>query len=103
MPFMELSGYRELWRTRGVITLLASSLLARLPMLATLVPVAFLAKDVGGSVRWAGIVAGAYSVGMAIAGPLWSRTADRRGARGVLLATGMAWSVVLALLAALPS
>ncbi|MEV0798655.1 MFS transporter [Kribbella sp. NPDC050281] len=103
MPFMELSGYRELWRTRGVITLLASSLLARLPMLATLVPVAFLAKDAGGSFRWAGFVAGAYSVGMAIAGPLWSRTADRRGSRGVLLVTGMAWSVALALLAALPS
>jgi MFS family permease len=70
---MELSGYRELWRTHGVMALLASSLLARLPVLATMVPVAFLAKDVGGSFRWAGIVAAAYSIGMAIAGPLWAR------------------------------
>lgn len=100
---MELSGYRELARTRGVPALLASSLLARLPMLATMVPVAFLAKDTGGSFRWAGVVAGAYSVGMAIAGPLWSRTADRRGPRGVLLVTGMAWSVALVALAALPA
>ncbi len=100
---MELSGYRELWRTRGVLALLAASLLARLPVLATMVPVAFLAKDAGGSFRWAGVVAGAYSIGMAIAGPLWSRTADRRGARGVLLVTGMSWSVALAALAALPS
>jgi MFS family permease len=100
---VELSGYRELWRTRGVMALLAASLLARLPVLATMVPVAFLAKDAGGSFRWAGIVAGAYSIGMAIAGPLWSRTADRRGARGVLLVTGMSWSVALAALAALPS
>jgi MFS family permease len=100
---MELSGYRALWRTRGVIALLAASLLARLPVLATLVPVAFLAKDAGGSFRWAGIVAGSYFVGTAIAGPLWSRAADRRGARGVLLVTGMSWSVVLVALAALPS
>ncbi|MEU4604627.1 MFS transporter [Kribbella sp. NPDC023972] len=100
---MELSGYRELWRTRGVMALLAASLLARLPVLATMVPIAFLAKDLGGSFRWAGIVAGAYSVGMAIAGPLWARTADRRGARGVLLVTGMSWSVALAVLAAIPS
>lgn len=103
MRGMELSGYRVLWQTPGVVALLCASLLARLPVLATLVPVAFLAKDAGGSFRWAGIVAGAYSVGMAVAGPLWSRTADRRGARGVLLVTGMSWSVMLAALAALPS
>ncbi len=100
---MELSGYRELWRTRGVPGLLASSLLARLPVLATMVPVAFLAKDLSGSFRWAGVVAAAYSIGMAIAGPLWSRTADRRGARGVLLVTGVSWSVALLLVAAVPA
>lgn len=100
---MELSGYRELWRTRGVMALLASSLLARLPLLATMVPLAFLAKDLSGSFRWAGVVAGAYSVGMAIAGPLWARTADRRGPRGVLLSTGIAWSVVCVGLALLPA
>ena len=100
---MELAGYRELWRTHGVIALLVSSLLARLPILATMVPLAFLAKDLSGTFRWAGVVAGAYSVGMAIAGPLWSRTADRRGARGVLLVTGIAWSVVCVGLALLPA
>ncbi|WP_350274165.1 MFS transporter [Kribbella sp. HUAS MG21] len=100
---MNLSGYRELWRTRGVTALLLSSLLARLPVLATMVPVTFLAKDLSGSFRWAGVVAGAYSVGMAIAGPLWSRTADRRGPRGVLLVTGIAWSVALLAIALLPA
>ena len=36
---------------------------------------------------------GCVLVGMAIAGPLWSRGADRRGPRGVLLVTGIpgAW------------
>jgi MFS family permease len=100
---MELSGYRELWRGRGVTALLVSSLLARLPMLATMVPIAFLAKDASGSFRWAGVVAGAYSVGTAIAGPLWSRTADRRGPRGVLLVTGIGWSVALLAIALLPT
>lgn len=100
---MELSGYRELWRTHGVTALLVSSLLARLPMLATMVPIAFLAKDASGSFRWAGVVAGAYSVGTAIAGPLWSRTADRRGPRGVLLVTGVSWSVALLAIALLPT
>ncbi|WP_410784725.1 MFS transporter [Kribbella sp. C-35] len=100
---MDLAGYRELWRAHGVMTLLVSSLLARLPMLATMVPIAFLAKDASGSFRWAGVVAGAYSVGTAVAGPLWSRTADRRGPRGVLLATGIAWSVALFSIALLPT
>ena len=98
-----MAGYRELWRTHGVMALLMSSLLARLPILATMVPLAFLAKDLSGSFRWAGVVAGAYSVGTAIAGPLWSRAADRRGPRGVLLITGIAWSVVCVGLAFLPA
>ncbi|WP_329002164.1 MFS transporter [Kribbella sp. NBC_00709] len=100
---MELSGYRELWRARGVMSLLLASLLARLPMLATMVPIAFLAKDAGGSFRWAGVVAGAYSIGTAIAGPVWSRAADRRGPRGILLVTGIAWSVALLAIALLPT
>jgi MFS family permease len=100
---MDLSVYRTLWRTRGVAGLLASALLARLPVMATMVPVSFLAKDVSGSFGWAGVVAGAYSVGMAVGGPVWSRLADRRGGKGVLLCTGMAWSVAMAALALLPS
>ena len=103
MRGMELSGYRELWRARGVMSLLVASLLARLPMLATMVPIAFLAKDASGSFRWAGVVAGAYSIGTAIAGPMWSRAADRRGPRGVLLVTGIAWSVALVAIALLPA
>ncbi|GAA3106519.1 MFS transporter [Kribbella aluminosa] len=86
-----------------MLPLLVSSLLARLPMLATMVPIAFLAKDASGSFRWAGVVAGAYSIGMAIAGPLWSRAADRRGPRGVLLVTGIGWSVALLAIALLPA
>jgi MFS family permease len=103
MRVMDLSAYRALWRTRGVAGLLASALLARLPVMATMVPVSFLAKDAAGSFGWAGVVAGAYSVGMAVGGPVWSRLADRRGGRGVLIGTGMAWSVAMAGLAVLPS
>ncbi|WP_238334751.1 MFS transporter [Kribbella amoyensis] len=99
---MDLSAYRALWRTRGVVALLASALLARLPVMAAMVPVSFLAKDAAGNFGWAGVVAGAYSVGMAVGGPVWSRLADRRGARWVVIGTGMAWGVAMAVLALLP-
>ncbi|WP_203590841.1 MFS transporter [Streptomyces sp. SID13031] len=100
---MDLSAYRALWQTRGVFALLTSAVLARIPVIASMVPVAFLAKDAAGNFGWAGVVAGAYSVGMAVGGPLWSRLADRRGGKRVLIATGMAWSVAMAVLALLPS
>ncbi|MFC0624239.1 MFS transporter [Kribbella deserti] len=100
---MDLSAYRNLWRTRGVAALLSSALLARLPATASMVPMAYLAKDAAGSFGWAGVVAGAYSVGMAIGGPAWSRWADRCGGKGVLLVTGLAWSVLIAALALLPT
>ncbi|MDX6247385.1 MAG: hypothetical protein QOF10_745, partial [Kribbellaceae bacterium] len=103
MRLMDLSAYRALWKNRGVSALLASALLARLPVMAALVPVSFLAKDAAGNFGWAGVVAGAYSIGMAVGGPIWSRVADRRGARGVVIATGMAWGLAMAALALLPS
>jgi MFS family permease len=49
------------------------------------------------------LVAGAYSVGMAVGGSTWSRLADRRGGKGVLIATGMAWTVAMTGLALLLS
>ena len=96
MQPMDLSAYRDLWKTHGVMALLASALLARLPVMATMVPLAFLAKDAAGNFGWAGVVAGAYSVGTAVASVVWSRLADRRGARRVVIATGMAWGVSMA-------
>lgn len=103
MPCMDLSAYRALWQTRGVVELLVAALVARLPVMATMVPVSFLAKDASGSFGWAGVVAGAYSIGVAAGGPVWTRRADRRGAKGVVIWTGMAWSLSMAALALLPS
>ncbi|MEU4604719.1 MFS transporter [Kribbella sp. NPDC023972] len=99
---MDLTAYRDLWKTHGVMALLASALIARLPVMATMVPLSFLAKDAAGNFGWAGVVAGAYSVGMAIASVVWSRLADRRGARWVVIGTGMAWGVLMAVVALLP-
>ncbi|MGW6196185.1 MFS transporter [Kribbella sp. NPDC055110] len=99
---MDLTAYRDLWKTQGVMALLASALIARLPVLATMVPLAFLAKDAAGNFGWAGVVAGAYSVGTAVASVVWSRMADRKGARKVVIGTGMAWGVWMAVLALLP-
>ena len=102
MQLMDLSSYRDLWKTPGVMALLASALIARMPVMATMVPLAFLAKDAAGNFGWAGVVAGAYSVGTAIASVVWSRRADRKGARWVLIGTGMAWGVLMAVVALLP-
>jgi MFS family permease len=102
MSLMDLTAYRDLWKTQGVMALLASALIARLPVLATMVPLAFLAKDAAGNFGWAGVVAGAYSVGTAVASVVWSRMADRKGARKVVIGTGMAWGVWMAVLALLP-
>lgn len=99
---MDLSAYRELWKTHGVVALLTSALVARLPVLATMVPLSFLAKDAAGNFGWAGVVAGAYSVGTAVASVVWSRMVDRRGARKVVIGTGMAWGLWMAVLALLP-
>ena len=102
MQPMDLTSYRDLWQTHGVMALLASALIARLPVMATMVPLSFLAKDAAGNFGWAGVVAGAYSIGMAVASVVWSRRADRRGARKVLIATGMTWGVLMAVVAMLP-
>jgi len=99
---MDLTAYRDLWKTHGVVTLLASALVARLPVMATMVPLSFLAKDAAGNFGWAGVVAGAYSVGTAVASVAWSRMADRRGARKVVISTGMAWGASMAVVALLP-
>lgn len=103
MRFMDLSAYRALWHTPGVFALLTAAVVARLPVIAALVPMSFLAKDAAGNFGWAGVVAGAYSVGMTIGGPVWSRLADRRGGRRVVIGTGVAWGAAMAALALLPS
>lgn len=103
MQVMDLSSYRLLWKNRPVVTLMGAALLARLPVMAALVPVSFLAKDAAGNFGWAGVVAGSYSVGMAVGGPIWSRLADRRGGRWVVIGTGVAWGVGMTVLALLPS
>ena len=100
MQLMDLTAYRDLWKTHGVVALLASAIVARMPVMATMVPLAFLAKDAAGNFGWAGVVAGAYSVGTAVASVVWSRMADRRGARKVVIGTGMAWGASMAVVAA---
>lgn len=99
---MDLSAYRAFWRTLGVPSLLIGGLLARLPNVAMMIPLSFLAKDASGGFGWAGVVAAAYSIGTALGAPWWSRVADRRGGRRVLVWTGFGWSIFVALLTAMP-
>ncbi|WP_238161628.1 MFS transporter [Kribbella antibiotica] len=99
---MDLTAYRDLWRTPGVMSLMAAALTARMPVMATMVPLAFLAKDASGNFGWAGVVAGAYSIGTAVASVVWARLADRKDARRVVIITGTAWALMMAVTALLP-
>ena len=68
MQPMDLTAYRDLWKTHGVVALLASALVAQAAGDGDDgAGLAFLAKDAAGNFGWAGVVAGAYSVGMAVA------------------------------------
>ncbi|TDD52129.1 MFS transporter [Kribbella antibiotica] len=102
MTTMDLTAYRDLWRTPGVMSLMAAALTARMPVMATMVPLAFLAKDASGNFGWAGVVAGAYSIGTAVASVVWARLADRKDARRVVIITGTAWALMMAVTALLP-
>ena len=98
MQLMDLTAYRELWKTHAVVALLASAIVARMPVMATMVPLAFLAAEPATS---AGLVSSrAYSVGPAVA----SVVADggSAGARKVVIGTGMAWGASMAVVAVLP-
>lgn len=86
-------------RRRGVATTLLAALLSRTAVIMQAIPVSFLVKDLTGTFAWSGAVLGAYSVGAAVGAPLWSRRADRTGARRVLTFTGFGWGASITAMA----
>ena len=93
--------YRDFLATPHVAPLLGFAVLARLPTgVNTLAVVLFLAARTG-SFAFAGLVAGALTIGSAVGAPLQGRLVDAHGARRVLLplslvhAGGLAAIVVL--------
>ncbi|MEV2276763.1 MFS transporter [Nocardiopsis sp. NPDC049922] len=97
-----LSNYRRVLAVPHVLSLLTWSLVARFYMPGLMVAVTFLVEDWTGSYTYAGLVAGAFTLGMAVVGPLRGRMADRGGSDRLVLVCGVVFSAGLLALALLP-
>jgi MFS family permease len=88
--------------TPGTLRVLASSIIARLPLPMLGIGVLVHARQLTGSFAAAGLVAGSYAIATGVGGPLLGRLVDRRGQTAVLLVSAAASAALLAVLAVLP-
>ncbi|MFJ9555342.1 MFS transporter [Nocardiopsis sp. NPDC101807] len=98
-----LANYRRLFAVPHVLSLLSWSLAARFYTPGLMIAVTFLVEGWTGSYTLAGLVAGAFTLGMALVGPLRGRMADRGGTDRLVLVCGLVFSVGLVALALLPA
>jgi MFS family permease len=96
-------AYAHALRSPGVAWLLGTSMVGRLPVAMTGLAIVLRVSGHRGSFADAGVVAGGYVVGAAVASPGLGRLADHFGRRVVLIATGMASAVGLLALSAVPA
>jgi len=94
--------YRQLFRQGEIGWALLVSQAARLP--AAMIGLAIILRLAGGTGSYAraGVATAAYVAGVALAGPLLGRAADRLGWRSVLLATALMDAALLILLGLVP-
>ncbi|WP_370013063.1 MFS transporter [Nocardiopsis sp. LDBS0036] len=97
-----LANYRRLFAVPHVLPLLAWSLAARFYMPGLMIAVTFLVEGWTGSYTLAGLVAGAFTLGIALVGPLRGRMADRGGTDRLVLVCGVVFSAGLLGLVLLP-
>lgn len=97
-----LANYRRLFAAPHVLSLLAWSLAARFYTPGLMIAVTFLVEGWTGSYTLAGLVAGAFTLGIALVGPFRGRMADRGGTDRLVLVCGVVFSVGLAALVLLP-
>lgn len=79
-----VARYRELFGNQYAASLLAWSIVARLPMGMAALALVLLVRGTGAGYGKAGLVAAAYAIAVAIGAPYGGRQVDRRGARLVL-------------------
>jgi MFS family permease len=71
----------------GARRMFAASIVARLPLAMVSVGLLVHTRQVTGSFAQAGVIAGAYAIGLGIGGPLLGQLVDRRGPASTLLAS----------------
>ncbi|MFE1166000.1 MFS transporter [Nocardiopsis sp. NPDC058789] len=98
-----LANYRRLFAVPHVLSLLTWSLAARFYTPGLMIAVTFLVQGWTGSYTLAGLVAGAFTLGMAMVGPLRGRMADRGDSDRLVLVCGVVFTVGLVTLALLPA
>ena len=93
-----LGAYRPLFGRPGARRIIAASVTARLAIGAFTLPLILAVEEATGSFATAGLVAGAFSLGVALAAPLRGRLIDLRGARQALppmaLVSGLGLAVI---------
>ncbi|WP_159944573.1 MULTISPECIES: MFS transporter [unclassified Nocardiopsis] len=97
-----LANYRRLLAVPHVPSLLLWSLIARFYAPGLMIAITFLVVEWTGSYTVAGLVVGAFTLGMALVGPLRGRMADRGGTDRLVAVCGVVFSVGLLGLLLLP-
>jgi MFS family permease len=95
-PTHGFAAYRRVLAAPRVAPMAAASILARLPTGMGAVALVLYVHGATGSFAAAGVVAGAYTIGLGITGPPLARLIDRRGSRLVLLPGGLIASAAMA-------
>ncbi|MFI9007326.1 MFS transporter [Actinosynnema sp. NPDC053489] len=98
-----LRPYRELAAIPHLPSLLLWSMVGRVHLPGTPLAVSFLIAGWTGSYAIAGVVGGALTLGMGVAGPLRGRAADRSPAGRLLLVTASGYGLGIAALGVLPA
>lgn len=92
---ISLRHYSRLFREPGLATMLAASIIARLPIgMASLMLLLFVQERTGSFAR-AGTVSGLYVLGLAALSPILGRFVDRAGPRRVLHATAASYPALM--------
>jgi MFS family permease len=97
---MRLRVYLDVLRTPSVSRLLGSAVVGRMPTAMAGLAIVLLVREAGASYAVAGLVAGAYSIALALTSPLLGRLVDRVGQTRVLVGSAAASALSFGALAA---
>jgi MFS family permease len=97
---MRLRVYLDVLRTPSVSRLLGSAVVGRMPTAMAGLAIVLLVREAGASYAVAGLVAGAYSIALALTSPLLGRLVDRVGPPRVLVGSAGASALSFGALAA---